>query len=146
MHCVELREPGGSLSRDAFSTTITRDESLTHDSCASVDALTSSACRRRLRLSGENGSAGILIMGVARLELLGDGVHVAKPPLERIRGEDGGGAGHVIGGVDHDSRLMNGPGRGDAQRDAMRFGHRLAAFQDRKRTRLNSSHLGISYA
>src|SRR5215475_887155 len=91
--------------------------------------LTSSACRRRLRLSGENGSAGILIMGVARLELLGDGVHVAKPPLERICGEDGGGAGHVIGGVDHCSRLMNGPGCGDAQRDAMRFGDRRAAFQ-----------------
>ena len=70
-------------------------------------------------MGGQDRLAGVLVMGVARLDLLRDGVHVAKAPLELVGAEHGGGAGHVIGGVDHGGRLMDGPGRGDAQRDAV---------------------------
>ena len=68
-------------------------------------------------------------MGVARLDLLGDGVHVTKTPFELVGGENGGGAGHMIGGVDYGGRLMNGPGRGDAKRDAVLLGEWVAARQ-----------------
>ena len=68
-------------------------------------------------------------MGVAALDLLGDGVHVAKTALELVGVEHGRGAGHVIGGVDDGSRLMDGPGGGDTKRYAMRFRGDLAARQ-----------------
>ena len=58
-------------------------------------------------------------MGVAGLDLLRDGVHVAEAALEFVGAEHGGGARHVIGGIDHLGRLMDGPGRGDAHRRAV---------------------------
>src|ERR1019366_10633109 len=45
--------------------------------------------------------ADILVVDVAGLNLLRDGVHVAKAALEFVGAEHGGGAGHVIGSVDH---------------------------------------------
>ena len=66
-------------------------------------------------------------MVVAGLELLVDRVHVAEAALETIGAENRGGARHVIGGADDFSRFMNGRGRGQAQRDAMRFGQGAAA-------------------
>src|ERR1700761_3236095 len=86
------------------------------------DPTAASARRRWLaEIRSEDRLAGILIMRIARLDLLRDRVHVAKAPLERIAGEHGGRAGHVIGGIDHGCRLMDGPGRGDANRDPVRF-------------------------
>src|SRR5215471_9096645 len=73
--------------------------------------------------------SGILVMGVASLDLLCDGVHVAEAPLERVRGEHGGGTGHVVGGVDDGGRLVNGPGRGDAERYAMGLGEAISALE-----------------
>src|SRR5690242_16058826 len=77
----------------------------------------------------EDRLAGVLIMRVARLDLLRDRMHVAKAPLEGIFCKHRGRARHVIGGIDHGGRLMNGPGRGDADRDTMGFGDLLAAFE-----------------
>ena len=61
--------------------------------------------------------------------LLVDGVHVAEAALEFVGAEHGGGARHVIGGIDHRCRLMDGPGRGQAERDAMGLGEAVAALQ-----------------
>src|SRR5258708_6314076 len=49
--------------------------------------------RRRPKTSRKDRLAGILVMGVARLDLLGDGVHVAKPPLALVGRKHRGGAG-----------------------------------------------------
>src|SRR5258708_631209 len=65
---------------------------------------------------GQDHLADVFVMGVAGLDLLRDGVHVAKTPLELVGPEHGGSAGHVIGGIDHGGRLMDGPGRGEAKR------------------------------
>src|SRR5260370_4088663 len=65
---------------------------------------------------GQDHLADVLIMGVAGLDMLRDGVHVAKTTLELVGPEHGGSAGHVIGGIDHRGRLMDGPGRGEAKR------------------------------
>src|SRR5689334_9188791 len=72
--------------------------------------------RRSLETACEDRAAGVLVMGVAGLDLLRDRVHVAEAALELVGGKHGRGAGHAIGGVDHCSRLVDGPGRGDAQR------------------------------
>ena len=60
-------------------------------------------------------------MGVAGLDLLRDRVHVAKAAFELVGAEYGGGARHVIGGVDHRGRLVNRPGRGEAKRYPVLF-------------------------
>ena len=57
----------------------------------------------------------LLEHGGVRLHLLGDRVDVAKPPLERVAGEDRGGAGRVIAGIDHVARLVDREGRGQTQ-------------------------------
>src|SRR6266550_6510502 len=57
--------------------------------------LASPRCGRRLKVPCQDRPAGILIVRVAGLDLLGNGVHVAKPPFERVCREHGGGAGHV---------------------------------------------------
>jgi len=46
-------------------------------------------------------------MAVARLDLLRDGVHVAEAAFELVGAENGGRAGHVIGGIDHRGGLVN---------------------------------------
>src|SRR5258708_15908695 len=66
--------------------------------------------------------ADVFIMGVAGLDLLRDGVHVAKAAFELVGAEYGGGARHVIGGIDHPDRLMNRPGRCEPERYAVLFG------------------------
>ncbi len=68
-------------------------------------------------------------MGVAGLDLLRDGVHVAEAAFELVGAEHGGGACHVIGGIDHRGRLMDGPGRGETNRCAMLVGERAALRQ-----------------
>src|SRR4051812_32691083 len=72
--------------------------------------------------------ADVLVMGVAGLQLLRDGVHVAKTPFERIFAEYRGGARHAVGGVDHRNATVNRPGRGETDRDAVPGGH-LAGLQ-----------------
>ena len=56
-----------------------------------------------------------LEMDRAALALLGPGVDVAHAPLERVRFENRRGAGGVIDGRHHVARLMDRPGRGEAQ-------------------------------
>ena len=57
--------------------------------------------RRRIELARQDRLADVLVMAVAALQLLRDGVHVAEAALERVGAEHGGGARHVIGGIDH---------------------------------------------
>src|SRR4051812_40306525 len=90
-------------------------------------AVASPRRRRRTEVGRKYRLAGVFIVSIARLDLLRDGVHIAKAPFEFVGREDRGGTRHMIGGIDHGSRLMDGPGRGDAQRDAVLFGDRLAA-------------------
>jgi hypothetical protein len=49
--------------------------------------------RFRLSVFGKDHLTDILVMRVARLDLLGDGVHVAEAAFERIAAEYGRGAG-----------------------------------------------------
>src|SRR5437016_4938473 len=65
--------------------------------------------------------ADVFVMGVAGLDLLRDRVHVAKAAFELVGAEYGGGARHVIGGVDHRGGLVNRPGRGEAKRYPVLF-------------------------
>src|ERR1700730_6305384 len=79
--------------------------------CARFPRLSFLAARRGIRNAGapwygtgaQDRLADILIMGVAGLDLLRDGVHIAKPPLELVGAEDGGGAGHVEAGGNTDA-------------------------------------------
>src|SRR5258706_11794556 len=82
----------------------------------------SSCWSARYRAGGQDHLADVLIMGVAGLDLLRDGVHVAKAALEWVGPEHSGGAGHVIGGIDHRGRLMDRPGRGEAKRRTVVLG------------------------
>src|SRR5260370_36378505 len=74
-------------------------------------------CRSARQDSGGQGHlSGVLIMGVAGLDLLRDGVHVAKTTPELVCPEHGGRAGHVINGIEHRRRLMDGPRRWEGER------------------------------
>src|SRR5262245_63089464 len=53
---------------------------------------------------------------------------------------------HVVRKTGHEQRIEERIGRRDAQGDAVDEGADSALRGDRKSTRLNSSHLGISYA
>jgi hypothetical protein len=55
----------------------------------------------RDRAGRQDRSADVLVMGIAGLNLLRDGMHVTEAALELVRLEYGSGAGHVIGGIDH---------------------------------------------
>src|SRR5260370_3311397 len=70
----------------------------------------SGVLRRRLGTVAEDRLADIFVMGVAGLDLLRDRVHVAKAAFELVGAEYGGGAGHVVGPLDHRERLGNGAG------------------------------------
>src|SRR5258708_23049203 len=73
-------------------------------------------CRSaRQGTGGQDHLADVFVMGIAGLDLLRDGVHVAKTTLELVGPEHGGSAGHGIGGIDPRGRLMGGPGRGEAK-------------------------------
>src|SRR5262249_27912330 len=82
-----------------------------------------SPCRRGpCQISHQDRLAHLLVMAVASLELLVDRVHVAQTALKPVGAEHGGGAGHVIGDIDDLGRLMDGRGRRQPERNAMRFG------------------------
>src|SRR3977135_3410143 len=53
------------------------------------------------------------------LQLLGYGVDIAEAALQRMVLEDRGGARGIVGEVDRLARLVNGMGRGHADRDAL---------------------------
>src|SRR6185437_6220130 len=74
---------------------------------------------RRVGIEAEQDLADAFVMDVACLDLLRDGVDVAEAALKGLGVEDRSRAGHVIGGVDYLRRLVDRPGRGEAQRKAM---------------------------
>src|ERR1700693_5896359 len=69
---------------------------------------------RRVRCEAEEDAADCLVMRLPPLGLLRGGMHVAEAALERAVVEDRRRAGAVIESVDHLARLVNCPGRGEA--------------------------------
>src|SRR5258708_38191198 len=67
---------------------------------------------RWLGTVGQDRIADVFIMGVAGLDLLRDGVDVAKAAFELVGAEYGGGGRRGIGGIAHRERLAIGPGGG----------------------------------
>src|SRR5262245_44702118 len=69
---------------------------------------------RAFRFETEQHLADRFEMSLTALILLDDRMDVTKPPLERVVLEDRGGTGGMIGGVDDVARLVDRPGRSQA--------------------------------
>src|SRR5260221_7139142 len=82
----------------------------------------------QIRREAEEELADGFEMRGAALELLRHRVNVAEAALERVAGKDRGGAGRVIGGVDHRGRLADRIGGGEAYPHAL--GDRQAVRAD----------------
>src|SRR5258708_25956527 len=76
---------------------------------------------RWLGTVGQDRLADVFIMGVAGLDLLRDGVDVAKAAFELVGAEYGGGARPVVGGIDPPPRPVDRHGRCRAERYAAVF-------------------------
>src|SRR6516165_6937746 len=85
---------------------------------------------RRIRREAEEDTADRLVMRLSPLGLLRGGMHVAEAALERAVVEDRRRTGAVIEGVDDLASLVDGPGRGEADRRVL-LQAQLAGLADR---------------
>src|ERR1700722_2162420 len=88
-----------------------------------------SAEQRALRLEPEHDLADMLELHRAPLALLGAGMDVAQPALERVAVEDRARARHRIGAVHDLLRLVDRPGRSEAEAPALLAGRAVAAMR-----------------
>src|SRR5271156_6624780 len=86
-----------------------------------------SAEQRALRLEPEHDLADMLELHRAPLALLGAGMDVAQPALERVAVEDRHRARHRVGAVDDLLRLVDRPGRGEPEAPALLLRRAVAA-------------------